>query len=276
MSTTPGRATTRAPLARTFGPRATWSAGLTNQTRREGSMWWSTGRWWRQGLLWTGILNGLLIAMLWALPALLAGVEGSDAMPTDVFATAAQFAELAAVVTAAGVVILTQGVLLDDLRVGLTEWMLSKPLSRPSLVLAKLAGHLSGLIPALVVIPWIGVYILLSVAAGELWPVGRFLGAVALVTLFVSFHLALVVGVSVWTRRRGAVLAIPLALLVGMDAVIGAAPSLADWMPYVLNRVAAAVLVTGALPAAGPVLATAGWTAALVVAAVWRFRRLEL
>jgi hypothetical protein len=239
-------------------------------------MWWSTGRWWRQGLLWAGILNGLLIAMLWLLPALLSDVEGGDAVAADLFVTASQFAELAAVISAAGVVILMQGVLLDDLRLGLTEWMLSKPLSRPSLVLAKLGGHLSGLLLAVVVIPWIGVYALLSVAAGEPWPLGRWLGTVVLVALFVTFHLALVVALSVWTGRRGTVLAIPLALLVGVDVLIGAAPTLADWLPYVLNRVGAAVLVRGALPATGPVLATIGWTAALILAAVWRFKRLEL
>jgi hypothetical protein len=80
----------------------------------------------------------------------------------------------------------------------------------------------------------------------------------------------------VWTGRRGTVLAVPLALLVGVDVVIGAAPALANWLPYVLNRVGAAVLVSGALPATGPVLATVGWTTALILAAVWRFKRLEL
>lgn len=274
--TATGRASTAAPLAPTVASRGTWRAGLRNQTRREASSWWSTGRWWRQGLLWAGVINGLLIAMLWALPALLSGVEGGETVATDVAGTAAQFAELAAFVSAAGVVILTQGVLLDDLRLGLTEWMLSKPLSRPALVLAKLGGHLSGLITSIVLIPWIGVYALLSVAAGEPWPVGRFLGSVVLVIVFVAFHLALVVALSVWTGRRGTVLAIPLALLVGMDVVISAAPPLANWMPYVLTRVGAAFLVTGSLAAPGPVLATLGWTAALVIAAVWRFNRHEL
>lgn len=274
--TAQGGAASATTLPRTRVSGGTWSAGLRNQARREAATWWSGGRWWRQTLLWAGLLNGLVVAMLWLLPALLSGVEGNDAGATDVAATAAQFAELAAVITAAGVVILTQGVLLDDLRLGLTEWMLSKPLARPALVLAKVGGHLAGLIPAAVVIPWIGVYALLSVAAGAAWPVGAFIGTVVLVALFAAFHLSLVVALSVWTGRRGTVLAVPFALLVGVDVVIGAAPWVADWVPYVLNRVGAAVLVTGALPAAGPVLATIGWSVALVAAAVWRFTRLEL
>jgi hypothetical protein len=109
---------------------ATMLAGLGNQARREASMWWSTGRWLRQALVWTFLLAGLLTAMLWVLPAVFADIDGA-AMTDDAVQVAAQFTELAAFISAVGVVILVQGVLLDDQRSGLTEWLLSKPLSRP-------------------------------------------------------------------------------------------------------------------------------------------------
>jgi ABC-type transport system involved in multi-copper enzyme maturation permease subunit len=254
----------------------TWTAGLANQTRREASMWWGTGRWWRQAGVWTLVLGGLLVVMHWVLPGVIADVEGAEALPTDVVETAAQFLELATFVSAVGVVILASGLLLDDQRLGLLEWLLSKPLSRPALVLAKLAGHASGLLVALVVVPWVAVYALLSIAAGAPWPLGRFLGAGVLVSLFVVFHLALVLALSALTASRGAVLAVPLALLVGADVVVGAVPALADWAPYVLGRVAAALVATGELVAVGPLLATAAWTVALSAVAVWRFARQEL
>jgi ABC-type transport system involved in multi-copper enzyme maturation permease subunit len=179
-------------------------------------------------------------------------------------------------VSAIGVVILAQGVLLDEQRSGLTEWLLSKPLSRPALVLAKLAGHSSGLLVSVVLVPWAAVYVLLSVAAGTPWPVGRFVGTVALVGLFVVFHLALVLALSALSGSRGAVLAVPLALLVTADLLVSMAPWAADAMPYLVNRVGAALLATGDVAAVGPLLATAGWTVALAGAAVWRFNRQEL
>jgi hypothetical protein len=258
------------------GRAGTWTAGLANQTRREASMWWATGRWWRQAGVWTVVLGGLLTLMHWVLPGVLAGVEGAEALPADVAETAAQFAELAAFVSAVGVVILASGLLLDDQRSGLLEWLLSKPLSRPALVLAKLAGHGSGLLVGLVLMPWLAVYALLSVAAGAPWPLGRFLAALALVGVFVVFHLALVLALSVLTGSRGAVLAVPLALLVGTDLVVGAVPALAPWTPYVLGRVAAALLATGQLVAVGPLLATVGWAAALTAVAVRGFAGQEL
>lgn len=256
--------------------RSPWLAGLGNQTRREAAMWWSTGRWRRQALVWTLVLGGLLVAMLWVLPGVFAGIEGSEAMPEDVVQVAAQFAELAAFVSAVGVVILSQGLLLDDQRSGLTEWLLSKPLSRPALVVAKLVGHGSGLLVSVVFLPWVAVYALLWVAAGEPWPVGRFVATVGLIGVFVVFHVALLLALSALTGSRGVVLAVPLALLVGADLVFTAAPWMADWMPYVLSRVAAALLATGELVAVGPPLAAVAGAVALTAVAVWRFARQEL
>lgn len=253
-----------------------WLAGLGNQTRREAAMWWSTGRWRRQGIVWTLVLGGLLAAMLWVLPAVFAGIEGAEAMSDDVVQVAAQFAELAAFVSAVGVVILAQGLLLDDQRSGLTEWLLSKPLSRPALVVAKLVGHGSGLLVSVVLLPWVAVYALLSLAAGEPWPIGRFVATVGLVGVFVVFHVALVVALSALTGSRGAVLAVPLALLVGADLVVAAAPWAADGMPYLLNRVAGALLATGELAAIGPPLAAVAGAVALAAVAVWRFAHQEL
>jgi ABC-type transport system involved in multi-copper enzyme maturation permease subunit len=255
---------------------ATWSAGFGNQTRRESSTWWATHRWWHQTLVWTAVLGGALAAMFWVLPGLFAGMEGADAPTLDTVETAAQFAELAGFISAVGVIIVCQGVLLDDQRAGLFEWVLSKPLSRPALLLATFTGNAGGLLVAVVVGPWLVVYPLLSLGAGEAWPVGRFVATAALTALFVLYHLALVLAVSVWTGSRGVVLAVPLGLLVLTDLVVAGAPWLADLVPYVLNRVAAAVLISGELPTLTPILATVAWTVLLLGASVWRFDRQEL
>lgn len=247
-------------------------SGLRNQLRHETGTWWRTSRWWRQSLIWVVIVNGLLAAVLWLVPNLVGGIEDGAAVPQlDLLGSAAQFVEMAAAVTAVGVVILAQGIVLDDRRAGITEWLLSKPLTRPALLLAKLLGQGAGLLTCLVLLPWIGVYVVLSIAAGAAWPLGDFAGAVALVALYVAFHLALVLFLSFVPGKRGAVLGIPLALLAGADVAMTALPWLANVSPYVVNRLAAALLVGGVPPLAGPVLATAASITALVVGAAWRF-----
>jgi hypothetical protein len=107
-------------------------------------------------------------------------------------------------------------------------------------------------------------------------PLGRFLGTVALTGLFVLFHLALVLAVSAVIGNRGAVLAIPLGLLFGADMIAAWQPAVVEWLPYLVNRVAAALLVTGEVVAVGPVIATGIYTVALTAIAIAAFDRREL
>lgn len=230
-------------------------AGFRNQARRESSMWWQTGRWRRQALLWSAMLVGLLASMLWVLPAVLGGLEGSEALVLEVDEAAAQFAELATLMIAVGSVVLAQGLLIDDRRSGLMEWVLSKPLTRPALVMAKFVGHASGVLAALVAVPWVAVWALLSVADGAPWPVGRWLGAVALVGLLALFLVSLVVALSALTWSRGVALGLPLALILGGDVLSTLLPRTALANPFLLGRVAAGMLATGELMAVGPVVA---------------------
>lgn len=248
-------------------------AGLGNQARLEARTWWSTRRWWTQAVLWTVILNGLLALMLWVIPRMDSVLAGVPVEPEGV---AFQFGSMATAVTAIGVVIICQGVVIDDRRLGLLEWMLSKPLSRPALLLAKFGGHASGLLVSLLLLPWLVVYGQLSLAGGGVWPVGRWLGAVGLVGVVVSFHLVLVLLLSTLFDGRGAVMALPLAGVLGTDVLIDLVPRLADVLPWTLTRHVGAVLADGVLPSARPLLATSAWTVVFLVAALWRFQHTEL
>jgi hypothetical protein len=223
--------------------------------------------------VWTVVLAGLFAAMRWMLPALLPDEVGVAGEPVG--RTAAQFVELTAVVVAIGVVLLTQGVLLDERRNGVLEWLLSKPMTRPALVVAKLAGHALGLVTTAVVLPWIGVGVLLGVAAGSPWPLSRLAGTVAMLVLVVVFHLALVLALSTVTDSRAMVLALPLAAIVGSDLVTAIAPAAFEVLPWSLGRVAGAWLGEGVLVTLRPALATLGWTVLLAVFSAWRLERAE-
>lgn len=248
-------------------------AGLSNQTRREAGTWWRTRRWWTQALLWIVLTNGLLAMMLWVIPRL-ETLEASAL--ADVSQTAAQFTGMAAMLASVGVVVLAQGLLIDERRLGLLEWMLSKPLARPALLLAKYGAHATAMLVVVVLVPWVGVAAQLSAAEGARWPIGRTLGAVALIGMLVLFHLALVLALSTAFWSRGGVLALPLAGIVGTDLLVSAVPRLAEVLPWSLGRVAGAVLSDGVLVSVWPVVATVGWTVLCLVAAVWRMQRTEL
>lgn len=261
-----------APTARRRQPLA----GVGNLTAREAAGWWTTGRWRLQVLAWSAILAGLLAMMLWVMPAVVPDSEQGATISGDVADVAIQFPDLAAVVIAIGVVLLTQGLLLDERRNGVLEWLLSKPLTRAAVVVAKFAGHGLGLVASVVLVPWVAVHLLLSVAAGELWSPARGLAVMGLLALVVLFHLALVLALATVTDSRVAVLAIPLVALVSADGVTGVAPTLFEVLPYSLGDLASVVLAEGVLVSAWPVVATVGWTAALLAVAMWRLTRAEL
>jgi hypothetical protein len=255
-------------------PRADTFAGGANLLRHELSSWRRTGRWWRQAVAWSAVLGGLFVAVHWVLPAVMPADAGLP--PASVVQSARQSTELAAIVLAIGVVFLTEGLILDQRRDGALEWLLSKPLTRPALIGARFLAQGAGLVATAVLLPWIVVHLLLSLAEGSLRTPGPTLGAAGMLALLVVFHLALVLALSTVTTRRSVVLSVPLVLIVGADLVATALPWTFEVQPWMLGRIAGAYLGDGVLVTPGPMLATIAWTVALLVVAMWRLDRTEL
>lgn len=247
--------------------------GFGNQVRRESGTWWSTRRWWTQIVVWSAITNGLLALMLWVVPQLEALAGGPE---LTVAKSAAQFAGMAAMLASIGVVVVSQGILIDERRQGVLEWMLSKPLSRGALLSAKFVGHAVAIIAVVVLVPWLGVLAQLSVADGSWWPLGRWLGAVALVGLLAVFHLALVVALSTLTWSRALVVAVPLAGIIGTDLLLAGLPEAIDLLPWSIGRLSGPVLADAVLVSTGPIAVAGALTGVLLVAAGWGLRRTEL
>ena len=251
-------------------------AGLANLTVREAAAWWATGRWRVHTVVWVAVLGGLLSLMLWVLPAVLDAAEAEGGVSGEPGEVALQFPDMAAVVIALGVVLLTQGVLLDERRNGVLEWLLSKPVGRPAVVLAKFVGQGSALLVTVLLAPWLIVHALLSVADGGLWSLTNSLAALGTLALVVAFHLAFVLALSTLTSSRVTILAVPIVLIVTSDGITSLWPELFHVMPWSLGPVASILLGQGVLVSGWPIVATLGWTAALLLAASLLLRRAEL
>lgn len=250
-----------------------WTAGFGNVFARESRRWWATPRWWVQTLLWTAVLNGLLLAFLWI--ADLAAVDGPAVGVREVFA---QYLPIAVLLSTVGVVVLTQGVMLDERRAGTLEWVLTKPLSRTAFVLAKLAAHGLPTLVAVLVVPWAGLYAVVSLQAGGDWSVGRYLAITGLVGLLVVFTVALTVLLGTVTTGRGLIIGVPIAAVMLYDGVHVLARDLAGQLPFPWETTTVAVqLATGASQVSiVPVVATVLWTVAAVAVACWHFERAQL
>lgn len=248
--------------------------GAGHQARREIDRWGSGGRWLRRMVVWTLALAGLAVAMLWVLPGVVA--EPGVDEPVDVLASSAQWVEFAALILAVGATIGSQGVLLDDRRSGVLEWVLSKPLTRSGLVVAMYAAQVLGTVLVTMLVPWVAVWGVFSIAYGGPWPVGWFFGALAAVTLLILFQIALVLALSAFTWSRGVVLGVALAMLVGSDLLTAAVPSIASFNPFLLGRAAGGLAQGAGFGEGTQAIAAVTLGVVLVVATCVRLERTEL
>lgn len=254
-------------------PVARWTAGFGTVFARESRRWWTTRRWWIQTLLWTALLNGLLLAFLW-----IAEQAAATGPAVGVAQVWPQYLPVAVLLSTVGVVVLTQGVMLDERRSGTLEWVLTKPVSRTAFVLAKLAAHGLPVLFALVVVPWTGLHLLLSTQVAGVWPAARFVAVAGLVGLLLGFTVAVTVLLGTVTTSRGAVIGAPIAAVMLYDGIHVLARDFAGRLPFPWEATTVAVqLATGApLASAVPIVATLAWTAAAVAAACWRFEHEQL
>lgn len=252
-----------------------WRAGAGNILHHESRLWWHTRRWWVQLLLWSGILVGMLQGFLWiASQANESGLrlEEPAVGVTDVFP---QYLGLAILLSTIGVVVLTQGSMLDERRQGTLEWVLAKPVSRTGVVLAKFVADALPVLVIFVLFPWSGIYWTLSRELGSPWPLADFLAVAGMVSLVVLFTLALTMALGTWTSSRAVVVGVPIAAGLMYDAVHLFARDWAGRLPFPWELAGASVQVAAGQPLISllPVVATVLWIAVVLALTAWRFGR---
>jgi len=277
--------------------------GFANLWRKENGTWWRTRRWWMQSLIWLVLLNGLLATVLWApwlqpapagraedaagetaslepIPNALAGII-QDKATAGVFV----FMLMGGLALPIAAVITGQDVIIAEKQSGTAAWVLSKPVSRPAFILAKLLAHGFVFLAVAVLVQGALAYLQINLSAGELRLGIGFLGGLGLLYLNLIFYFCLTLMLGTLFGSRGPVMAIPLALLLGYQLWLAILPELALAMPWalVLNilpggvplSVAVALGVPMPAYAALPVVATALWCLLFAAISIWRFQHEE-
>ncbi len=267
-----------------------WRMGFANLFRKENSEWWRTRQWWVQALIWLAIVNGILAVVLWTVPT-----EPANATPENRQAQAAQSASqqpkdveglfafflIGGTAAGIGVIIIAQGLILDEKKSGTLAWVLSKPVSRTAFFLSKLIANGIAVLAIMVVLQGAAAFVQISAAKQALLPVIPFAGAVLLMGLYIVFFLTLTLMLGVLFDNRGAAIGIPLALNFGFQFLAGL--GLAQFLPYWLiapaggSDASLAVMLANQqpLPTILPIVSTIVWIVLFVVVALWRFERIE-
>ena len=282
---------TNSVLQRLHEPR--WHKGFANVLRKESRDWWRTRRWWIHLAFWLVVLNLAVAAPLWLQPAEppagaaltaeeQAQWEASARVENRVSAGVRTLVDASGLLLLFGVVIGLQNAIIDERVTGTGAWILSKPVSRGSFILAKLAANALAFVVLAVALPWTLAYLQISLALGGLQPILPYVTSMSLIALNLLFWLTLTLMLGAVFNNRGLVLAVPLAALFALITLTTRVPALIDFTPlaFILDMPDKRSLVQLAIQAQPlvtivPIVATIGWMVVFIGIAIWRFEREE-
>jgi ABC-type transport system involved in multi-copper enzyme maturation permease subunit len=259
-----------------------WYTGLANLLRRENRAWWGSRRWLVQGVVWTVVVNGFVALMLFGLPAASRMAGGAEFTKPELLANGVMAVfQLGTLALAVGAVILVQDAIIGERQMGVTEWLLSRPVSRSAYVLSKLLAHGLGVLVILVGLQGVLGYGLLWLAMGEPLPPLPYLVGMAGLAVHTLFYLTLTLMMGVLTANRRALLGASLGVLLGgMLIVMNLARFLGTFVqltPWWLNNILPAAALGQPLPQPVwlPIGVTAGLSVLFAAITLARFEQLE-
>lgn len=252
-----------------------WHSGFANLFRAEMKRWWKTRLWWIQSLIWILAINSLLL--------IIAQEEGGMTEELSLL-----YGVFGGLFTSIGVVIIMQGAVVGEKISGTAAWVLSKPVSPASFILAKWAANSIGVLVTAVLIPGVLTFLIFTQVAGISVQPFDFLAGLSLLFLFNLFWLSLTIMLGAYFNARGAVIGIPLALLLGQQFLLGMLAQLStslilytpfpiimpDILPSRLSLVA--TIIAGKTPETmTPVLVSVLGIVLFLWLGIWRFSREE-
>jgi ABC-2 type transport system permease protein len=264
--------------ANTLSPRVIqpsgWSRGLGNVLRKELHSWWGTRFWIIQAVIWLVAINAIPVMVLWVAPATDPNMQvpegGLIALGLQVFF------EIAAQFSAGGVAILGMGAIIGETQSGTAAWLLSKPLSRPAFVSAKLVALAVGTLALCVALPGVGAYAQIGAATRQFPDLGSFAVGLGLVGIHTLFYVTLTVMLGTLVKSRGAVIGISVAVLFGQQLVANFVGPVAMYLPHSLGALAATISMGQPLLSYGALAASVVLSMIFVAIGIWRFGREEL
>lgn len=217
--------------------------GFTNLFYKENRAWWGTRRWWINALLWPIILCGLLTNILFVPTVASLATEADIARAGSVDAHIltmglSVFFEFGVTALAIGAVILAQDLIISEKQNGVAEWLLSKPISKPAFILAKLAANLIPVLIFMIGLPALLAYTLFSIRVGAAFPAENFLAGAGIMALNTLFYLSLTLMLGILFSSRGAILGISLGSVLGGSLLAGTFKPLLYITPWILPKYA--------------------------------------
>jgi ABC-type transport system involved in multi-copper enzyme maturation permease subunit len=257
-----------------------WRSGFANLLRKESSLWWQTRKWWVQTLIWLFISNGIIAFLLWGIP-LIDPSASSNLSGSNVNELLKVFLQLESFFATFGVMVLSQGLIVNEKKLGTAAWLLSNPVSRSSFLTSKLFGHGWAMFIILIAVPSLVAYLQVALKAGIYINPLPFIYATGVICIFLLLFLALALMLGTLFNSTGPVIGIPIAFLIGMSILPQILGKLTPWLisilPSRLTELALVIVMGQSLPADWyfPLISTGVLVGIFTIVAILRFAKEE-
>jgi ABC-2 type transport system permease protein len=249
-----------------------WATGFGNMLHKELGSWWRTRRWLVHLVLWQVVISGLILLISLEQRGETSTPEAAVNEVMQVFFQAGGFFSLL------GAVLVSQGAIVGERRSGTAAWVLTKPTTRQSFVLAKLAAITGSFLLLAIAVPAIVVLVICQLVFAHIPALIHYTEAVGILALHHTFYIAIALTFGTFFRARGPVAGAALGFWLSGQIIPNFAPRwLSLGLPWPLAPAAASIAVWKPVPMPLwlPVAATAVLTLVAIVVALWRFDREE-
>ncbi|MFW9993996.1 MAG: ABC transporter permease [Candidatus Odinarchaeota archaeon] len=202
---------------------ARWNHGFNNLFRAELSNWFKKKAFLARLLLFCAFTNGMALLLWLQAP----GVEAEAILVFGIFA---------GLVSSIGIAVITQESIAGEIKSGAASWILSKPITRESYILAKWLANSIGAIVTMIIGPASVFYALYFLFTGELLHLMMFPAVITVLTINVLFFLSLTLMMGSFQRNTSVVIGIPVAFYVAEQILCNFSSFLVVIFPWGLTN----------------------------------------
>jgi len=177
-----------------------WQNSFINLMSIEFGGWWKSKTWIIMSFIWIAIINGITIMLL-------IGELGID-LPTAL----SFYGLFGGLFPPIAVILTMQDSIVGEKKSGTAEWVLSKPVSRKSFILAKWLGNSLNVLITIALFPGLVGYFMFSLFYGNWLNFPMFMLAITFLGLTLIFFVTVTLMFGTFLKSAGAVAAIPMVI----------------------------------------------------------------
>ncbi len=200
-----------------------WNHGFNNLFQTELSRWFKKKVFLTRLLLWSGFSNGMAI-LIW--------LQATNVRTEAILV----FGIFAGLTSSIGITIVMQESIVGEFKSGVTSWILSKPITRDSYILAKWLGNSIGAVISMIIAPTCIFYVLYFLFTGEVLNLGLFFAVVAVLSLNMLFFLSFTLFMGSFQRNSSLVIGVPIGFYITQQILVNFSSFLVEIVPWGLTN----------------------------------------